>query len=77
MKADRDGQIEISGYPLKMETIKYIAAVDIGEDVCVAAGGNAVIRLIICVGSSETFPVIYSVYISCSETFSVDGSWGP
>lgn len=56
MKADRDGQIEISGYPLKIEAIKYIAAIDIGEYVCIAAGGNAVIQIVICVGSSEILP---------------------
>jgi hypothetical protein len=55
-KANCDGQIEISGYPLKMETIEHIAAIDIGEYVCVAAGGNSTVQLVMCIGSSKTLP---------------------
>lgn len=57
-KVDSESQIEISGYPLKMENIKYIAAVDIGEDMCIAAGGDDVVQLVLCSGSGKTLPRI-------------------
>ena len=36
-----------------MEIIKYIAAIDLGGYTCVAVGGNTVVQLVVCLGSSE------------------------
>ena len=54
-KADHEGQIEISGYPLKIRNIKYVAAIDIGGDMCIAVGGDDVVQLVLCSGSSTVF----------------------
>lgn len=45
---DRD--IQLSS---QMETIQYIVAIDVGEYVCVAAGGSTTVQLVIRVGSSK------------------------